>query len=189
MGFGSVFQDLQQTDRKSVKPHSVKTNFRIRSTTTSLMLCFVFHITRLLLDFVWWNICTFLAISFGHFLEVQDGKTNFRRNSESEQVNGGQDTYVLDNERVACDPLHGFEQEAGQRHPLTPWVHGQPLQREQSVLTHSKGKHFCPQCPLPWGSLWFQGCRQSSAGSRWLRSVGTNRICTESKEFLHEETL
>lgn len=34
------------------------------------------------------------------------------------------DAYVLDDERVARDPLHGFEQEAGQRHPLTPGVHG-----------------------------------------------------------------
>ena len=32
-------------------------------------------------------------------------------------------TYVLDDERVAGDSLHGFEQEAGQGHALTPGVH------------------------------------------------------------------
>lgn len=32
-------------------------------------------------------------------------------------------TYILDDERVAGDSLHGFEQEAGQRHALTPGVH------------------------------------------------------------------
>lgn len=32
--------------------------------------------------------------------------------------------YVLDDERVAGDSLHGFEQEAGQRHSLTPGIHG-----------------------------------------------------------------
>lgn len=32
--------------------------------------------------------------------------------------------YVLYDERVAGDPLHGFKQEAGQRHALTPGIHG-----------------------------------------------------------------
>lgn len=32
--------------------------------------------------------------------------------------------YVLDDERVAGDPLHGLEQEAGQGHALTPGIHG-----------------------------------------------------------------
>lgn len=32
--------------------------------------------------------------------------------------------YVLDDERVAGDSLHGFEQEAGERHSLTPGIHG-----------------------------------------------------------------
>lgn len=30
--------------------------------------------------------------------------------------------YVFDVQRVACDPLHGFQQEAGQRHAFTPVV-------------------------------------------------------------------
>lgn len=33
-------------------------------------------------------------------------------------------SYVLYDERVAGDSLHGFEQEAGQRHSLTPGIHG-----------------------------------------------------------------
>lgn len=68
-----------------------------------------------------------------------------RRNSGSEFVNGGQGTYVLDDERVARDPLHGFEQEAGQRHPLTPGIHGQPLQRAESHLrqsSHTPGENI-----------------------------------------------
>lgn len=32
--------------------------------------------------------------------------------------------YVFDVQWVACDPLHGFQQEAGQRHALTPVVCG-----------------------------------------------------------------
>lgn len=32
--------------------------------------------------------------------------------------------YVFDVQRVACDPLHGFQQEAGQRHAFTPVVCG-----------------------------------------------------------------
>lgn len=31
-------------------------------------------------------------------------------------------TYIFDVQRVACDPLHGFQQEAGQRHTFTPVV-------------------------------------------------------------------
>lgn len=36
----------------------------------------------------------------------------------------GYRAYVFDNERVARDSLHRFEQEAGQRHSLTPGIHG-----------------------------------------------------------------
>lgn len=32
--------------------------------------------------------------------------------------------YVFDVQRVACDPLHGFQQEAGQRHAFAPVVCG-----------------------------------------------------------------
>lgn len=33
-------------------------------------------------------------------------------------------TYVFDVQWVACDPLHGFQQETGQRHAFTPVVGG-----------------------------------------------------------------
>lgn len=36
-------------------------------------------------------------------------------------------TYVLDEQRVACDPLHGLEQEAGERHALAAVVGGDLL--------------------------------------------------------------
>lgn len=32
--------------------------------------------------------------------------------------------YVFDVQWVTCDPLHGFQQEAGQRHAFTPVVCG-----------------------------------------------------------------
>lgn len=36
-------------------------------------------------------------------------------------------TYVLDEQRVARDPLHGFEQEAGERHAFAAVVGGDLL--------------------------------------------------------------
>lgn len=36
-------------------------------------------------------------------------------------------TYVLDEQRVASDPLHGFEQEAGERHSFAAVVGGDLL--------------------------------------------------------------
>lgn len=37
-------------------------------------------------------------------------------------------THAAYEERVARDPLHGLEQEAGQRHPLAAWVRGEFLE-------------------------------------------------------------
>lgn len=33
-------------------------------------------------------------------------------------------TYIFNEQRVACDSLHGFEKEAGQRHSFTAVVRG-----------------------------------------------------------------
>ncbi len=44
--------------------------------------------------------------------------------------------YIFDVQRVACDPLHRFEQEAGQRHAFTPVVCGDFLIRQRDDVNN-----------------------------------------------------
>ena len=56
-------------------------------------------------------------------------------------------TYVLDDEGVACDPLHGLQQEAGEGHSFTPRVHSQPLSNTDHVsdTQHTLRSHLQTQ--------------------------------------------
>lgn len=46
-----------------------------------------------------------------------------------------QGTHASDEKRVAGDPLHGLQQEAGQGHPLTARVRSQLLQRMERLMS------------------------------------------------------
>ena len=43
-------------------------------------------------------------------------------------------TYISDVQRVACDPLHRFQEEARQRHSLTPVVCGDFLTEIRDII-------------------------------------------------------